>query len=249
MIGMVLCVGLATGIVLSILKIPPDTLLYVMLKGTGGIFASLLPIKYALDKTNTSFKQLLGNFHSSKYFIIPTVLLATGAALLDFPLGAMLIYTFYSVTKISIGNFTLPSLVDFLFAATAVPLLEETLFRGIILNGFLKKHNPLKSILISSALFGAMHINPDGVITSILLGILFSYIYIKTRSLWMCIIAHSIVNFMIGGSYINSFLLDKMHFDIRSHIFLGIILAIWGFYMLNKALSKNHREEAPTTIE
>ena len=43
---------------------------------------------------------------------------------------------------------------SFLLIVIAAPILEELLFRGIILDGLLKNYSPLKSILISSFLFG-----------------------------------------------------------------------------------------------
>ena len=49
---------------------------------------------------------------------------------------------------------------SFMTIAIAAPILEESIFRGIILDGLLKKYSPLKSILVSSILFGIVHLNP-----------------------------------------------------------------------------------------
>ena len=49
---------------------------------------------------------------------------------------------------------------SFIAIVIAAPVLEELIFRGIILNGLLKRYSPLKSVLISSILFGVVHLNP-----------------------------------------------------------------------------------------
>ena len=53
------------------------------------------------------------------------------------------------------------SFFSFLSIVIAAPILEELIFRGIILDGLLKKYSPINSILISSVLFGLVHLNPD----------------------------------------------------------------------------------------
>lgn len=42
----------------------------------------------------------------------------------------------------------------------AAPVLEELIFRGMMLEGLLKKYSPVTSIIISSILFGVAHLNP-----------------------------------------------------------------------------------------
>ena len=50
--------------------------------------------------------------------------------------------------------------IDFIFMVLVVaPILEELLFTGIILDGFLKKYNPTFAILVYALIFGASHFN------------------------------------------------------------------------------------------
>ncbi|MBU3219566.1 CPBP family intramembrane glutamic endopeptidase [Clostridium algidicarnis] len=74
------------------------------------------------------------------------------------------------------------------------PIIEEILFRGIILNGLLKKYSPSKAILFSSLLFSLIHGNLPQMFNALFFGILLGLIYIKTKSLYAVIFTHIIAN-------------------------------------------------------
>lgn len=76
----------------------------------------------------------------------------------------------------------------------AAPLLEEILFRGIILDGFLKRYSPGKAIVWSSLLFGLIHLNPWQFIAAFTIGLATGWIYWKSKSLLPCIIIHFVTN-------------------------------------------------------
>ena len=84
---------------------------------------------------------------------------------------------------------------SFMTIAIAAPILEELIFRGIILDGLLKKYSPLKSILVSSILFGIVHLNPWQFVTALAIGSLSGWVYYKTRNLMLCIVIHFVNNF------------------------------------------------------
>ena len=64
-----------------------------------------------------------------------------------------------------------PVLMFFLLSVAA-PILEEMLFRGIILKYLLKKYRPLTAIIISSLVFGLFHMNIWQFVGAGLLGLL-----------------------------------------------------------------------------
>lgn len=72
----------------------------------------------------------------------------------------------------------------------AAPILEELIFRGIILDGLLKKYSPVKSIVISSILFGVVHLNPWQFIAAFTIGSFSGWVYYKTRKLTLSILIH-----------------------------------------------------------
>ena len=92
---------------------------------------------------------------------------------------------------------------SFLTVVVAAPILEEWLCRGIILRGLLRQGSPWRAIVWSAAIFAIMHLNPWQAVPAFVLGILFGWIYWKTRSLWLCIFMHVVNN---GFSFLLMFL-------------------------------------------
>ena len=91
--------------------------------------------------------------------------------------------------------------LSFLTVAIAASILEEILFRGIILAGFLKNYSPWKAIFWSAVLFGLVHMNPYQFLLAVLIGMVMGWIYWKTGSLWLCILIHFVNNsfgFILG---------------------------------------------------
>lgn len=82
----------------------------------------------------------------------------------------------------------------FFMVVVAAPIFEEALFRGIILDGFLKNYKPWQGILVSAFLFALIHGNLAQGIGAFALGVLFGWIYWKTNSIIPCILLHFINN-------------------------------------------------------
>jgi membrane protease YdiL (CAAX protease family) len=75
---------------------------------------------------------------------------------------------------------------------------EEVFFRGIILVLFMRKYPQRKAVLLSTFLFAVVHLNPFAislvlivdVVTIFFMGLLFTYLVLKTGSLLPAIIFH-----------------------------------------------------------
>lgn len=85
----------------------------------------------------------------------------------------------------------------FITICILAPILEESIFRGFILQGLLNsKTHPIWAIFFSGILFGFAHLNPWQFIGAGILGICFGFIYWRTGSLLLCIFLHFINNFI-----------------------------------------------------
>lgn len=97
------------------------------------------------------------------------------------------------------------------------PIIEETLFRGIILMNLLNKFPVIKYeelfVIISSLLFALFHINYEynfklskdyigGTFVIFILGNAIGFLVLLTRSLWMSILMHILLN-LTGALYLN----------------------------------------------
>jgi hypothetical protein len=83
---------------------------------------------------------------------------------------------------------------SFITIAIAAPILEEFIFRGVVLEGMLKQYSPQKAIIWSSLIFGIAHLNPWQFIGAFFIGLLIGWVYYKTKSLWPCIFLHFVNN-------------------------------------------------------
>jgi len=89
---------------------------------------------------------------------------------------------------------------SFIAIVIAAPILEELIFRGIILDGFLKRYSPVKAILVSSMLFGVLHLNPWQFIAALIVGIFSGWVYYETKKLTLSILIHLVNNLLAFGS-------------------------------------------------
>ena len=138
--------------------------------------------------------------------------------------------------------------IIFITVAISAPILEEILFRGIILDGFLKNYSPTKAIVWSAVIFGLIHMNPYQFIGATLVGILMGWIYWRTRSLWLCILIHFINNSL--GFFLNwIFELPEdslegtralMNNDSQYFTMLGVaaLVVVVGLFLLDRFMEK-----------
>lgn len=77
-------------------------------------------------------------------------------------------------------------------AIVFAPLTEEFIFRGVLLQRWAVRWNLPVGIMASSVLFGILHVNNPLGLT--MFGIIMALLYIRTRSLWVPIIAHALNN-------------------------------------------------------
>lgn len=99
------------------------------------------------------------------------------------------------------GVFTdLPSLsaglVVLVFAVGAVvtPVWEEVLFRGALLPGLARRFNPLVGVVLSAAVFAAVHVAPLVLAYVFVIGLGLGWLRWFHRNLWAPVIAHAVNN-------------------------------------------------------
>ena len=80
------------------------------------------------------------------------------------------------------------------------PVFEELLFRGVVLQGLLRSRRPWVAIGQSALLFAIIHFNPSQSLNALFIGLLFGWLYYRTRSLWLCMASHCLFNSLAFGS-------------------------------------------------
>ncbi len=137
----------------------------------------------------------------------------------------------------------------FIMIAVAAPVLEETLFRGVILKSLLKKHQPWKAILYSAIAFGIFHLNPWQFLYATVVGIYLGYIYWKTKSLFYPILIHFMLNAtsFVAGQYYDpdQNLEDILSAEYKTGFLLWVIIALTVIYFVYKYLDNYFSNEKP----
>jgi len=96
-----------------------------------------------------------------------------------------------------------PSRGFLLFALAVLPLFvffEEWLFRGQLLRGLAGYIPNTAALVISSALFAAVHCSLSGLPGRFVAGIVLGTLYLRTRSLWPPMATHLIHNLVLFGT-------------------------------------------------
>lgn len=77
------------------------------------------------------------------------------------------------------------------------PISEEIALRGIVFTRIETTTNPITAIIVSSILFGLIHLMAGGIILVVgafIMGAMLGLIFYKTNSLFACFIAHAVAN-------------------------------------------------------
>lgn len=119
-----------------------------------------------------------------------------------------------------------------IFAGILSPIIEEVLFRGVMLNK-LRTYGDKIAIITTALLFGLFHENFSQFFYAVGLGMIFAYVTLKTGTIKYSIGLHIMINMMgsvIGTQMLNS-TIATMIFGIVVWVFViaGLILFIKDF--------------------
>lgn len=98
------------------------------------------------------------------------------------------------------------------------PLVEEFIFRGVVLQRLLTKYSGAFSILVSSLLFALFHLNIFSLSTSynaalgaFILGLFSGIVYFRSRNIWYTVLLHSVGNLL---TFLSNVLFQKEYAGI-----------------------------------
>lgn len=126
-------------------------------------------------------------------------------------------------------------LLSILAMAVFPALLEEFLFRGVIMGSLTRFGKPF-AIFISSLLFGLVHQNLVQIPFAFLVGLALSFVVMETGSIWTGVIVHFFNNFI---ATVLQYLTKQYNENLVNAcylIFLAamIMLGFFGIYLLSK---------------
>ena len=121
------------------------------------------------------------------------------------------------------GGF-LYNLFTFISVVILAPIFEELIFRGTILQ-VLSKYNKVFAILVTSLLFGLLHLNMTQAVPAFFMSLILCYMCLKTDSLLVTILAHAGNNLLaLMSVYSDNFVLITV--VIMAFVIYGLITII-----------------------
>ncbi len=175
-----------------------------------GIFLSFL-LLYLLTKWKNKSCQF--SFKVTNWKLIPSmIILALLLTILEVIIVIAFANQFPSLAQQRGNNVTF---IYFLQSIIVAPIFEELIFRGIILDNFLKRYSTRIAIFMSAFLFGIIHFNWIYIPLLTASFYIVGWIYSRTKSLLHSIIYHASANFFSVGLvyYITNYIFNIESFS------------------------------------
>ena len=143
-------------------------------------------------------------FHSTKSSASATLILLVPPILLLIPLALLLehvaMQVVYELLPLSLweeqvfARMVAGDIPAVIATCLLAPVLEEMLFRGVLLRAFLKQYPRWAAISYSALLFGAAHLNVYQFLLAFFIGLLLGWLFERSSSLLPCIALHAAFN-------------------------------------------------------
>ncbi|WP_426350624.1 CPBP family intramembrane glutamic endopeptidase [Alloiococcus sp. CFN-8] len=212
------------------------------------IFTQLLfllaPVLFYFAVTGENFKEVL----SLRILSFKNLCLVTLIALASQPVAWFLSYLssllFNNDVVDLFGSISIYPYWMLLIVLAVIPsFCEELAIRGVVLHGY-KKEPVLSAAIITGLIFGMLHLNPQQLLYTSIIGVLFGYLVRITHSIFSAMIAHFVFNgFQVTISKLS---FDRMEISrgmenfsvlgettmLSTGIVMGVIAVIFGLIIV-----------------
>lgn len=250
---MLIVLQIVFGIVMAIasliagLKVPAGD---PFLIGIVNLVAFAIIVLWVLRRGKRTFRDLIALLPFRLVILVPLISLLFGLGIVASEADNILRYCFPLPEFLASLYQDLRSggIASLITLAVVAPLTEEFLFRGVFLRSFLARYSAIKAILCSAILFSLFHLSPYQYFSGFITGIVFGWLFLRTRSLWPCIIAHALYNSQdfivaallpieIPGYTSSTATLAKLQFQPMWFNITGLVLLGLGILGLARTLS------------
>jgi uncharacterized protein len=169
----------------------------------GRVLASGIVFTVLLHHSKLTYRDLFHENPGSRramlaLFALPILLLTPGL-LMGMNLLLSVVFRFlaggnWDWTRGSSEDFFAGGLGVTVLTCLIAPMVEEMLFRGIILRSFLRQYPSGTAIVHSAAVFGLAHLNAYQFVVAFVIGLILGKLYERTRSLLPGILLHGCYN-------------------------------------------------------
>ena len=131
------------------------------------------------------------------------------------------------------------------------PLTEELFFRGLLLQGFLRRYSTRKALVASACFFALAHLTPNQLIPALLAGVFLAWVVMRTRNLWLSMFTHAVFNSLsaiqvgLMGDSASETLTAKPHFQPWWLDLLFLVILVLGIHWTRAWIRSRYPEPAP----
>ena len=134
-------------------------------------------------------------------------------------------------------------ILSFLLIAVLPAIGEELLFRRTLIDSF-SKIGSIKAVIISAAIFSLSHLNPTQTIYQFILGLIYGFVYLKTKDIVITIIAHLVNNCLAFFlSYLTNPLIWQQPKILLFCFLIALPITIFCLYLILKGGKVNNKAE------
>jgi membrane protease YdiL (CAAX protease family) len=250
--GIQIGLGILTGVLRIILGLSDVSPVMGILTALTSIISFGIVLLVGFKKTKRKFNEVFKFNRVSAFLWAAIIVFMTGFVIVTSEMDNLLNY-FLPPPELFRSTFnTLMAEQIFIISITIIGIIpaltEELFFRGLILDGLKNNYSKRTAILISSLLFGIVHLNPWQFVGGFIIGVVSAWICLKTNSILLSIYIHFFNNalYTITVRYrelitvkgFNSNFTTPVEFQPLWFDLTGLVILIIGAVMFIKGIKK-----------
>jgi membrane protease YdiL (CAAX protease family) len=258
LLGIQLVFGVLAVAVQSLFKLSDYSLFLGIIQGLTSIISFGIVLLIGFKKTKRTFNEVFKFNTVSPFLWISTTIFAIGLHIVLSELNNVLnliLPTSKMLTDVINTIAAEPILIVSIIVMGIIPAItEELFFRGLIFDGLNRNYSQRKAIIISSLLFGIIHLNPWQFLTAFIIGLFLAVICIHTKSIALCIYIHLLNNTLSTIALQFKDILPIQGYNVYNTAsagfqpwwfdVMGTILLAIGIFMLKKGVEKANIDTA-----
>lgn len=221
----------------------------------------LLPVLAALWYGKVNFRSALNLRAISPASLLGTALVALGWVVLSIQLGYLLSRSLplpeemQELAQRLFDTSGIPggALALLMIIALSPAICEELLFRGMLLSGLRRRIPDWAAVIVVGILFGFFHLSLYKLVPTALTGIVFTYLVVRTGSIFASMLAHFALNglsVLIETGYLPAPVINRLSdLSIETNglpvawVVAGGIVFLGGIVVLETAGGRRHSED------
>jgi uncharacterized protein len=158
------------------------------------LVAGWLVLRLVCRRLRVGTREIVGRVTIRRDLLLPMAATVIGAVMLEVPAILWIVRRFPALSQKDAFDLGRSVWITVLLVVIAAPLIEEIIFRGIFLRGFVARYGAGRGVALGAALFAAMHGDPVKFPGMMLVGLIFGWWFVQLHSIWPGVFGHALNN-------------------------------------------------------